>query len=113
MLPGRDPKADPRGGGRETRSALVAVWLAQFDEPPGPAESPSRGYASSRLAALYPQLTDVEYGRKLGTGCPYGPTTSCPHPDVGVTLAQKISHLEERHGRSREQVADWLQAHGE
>lgn len=105
------PPPEPFIGGRQGRSALVAAWLAHFDVPPGPEADVSRGYTTAGLAGLFPELID-DSGKRIGPGCPAGPTGTCPHPDVGLSLEQKIIHLEDRHRFTLEQVANWLQAYG-
>lgn len=101
-----------RIGGRQGRSALVAMWVSQFAEPRDPDEPDvTRGYTADGLALLFPELRDGT-GMKLDVGCPAGPIDICPFPDFGATLEQKIIHLEARHGFSREHVAAWLRAYG-
>ncbi len=97
--------------GRLGCDALAAAWLAEYYDGERPAhdeDSGLRGFLSVSLTDAYPVLT-----QDLGPECPAGPRDRCPAPGrAGRTLEAKIIHLQDEHGISREQVADWLQAHG-
>jgi hypothetical protein len=96
--------------GRLGCDALAAAWFAEFydRERSEDQDAMLKLFLSVDLASAYPVLHE-----DMGPGCPSGPSAgSCPHPDVGRALEQKIIHLQDRHRFSREQVADWLLAHG-
>ncbi len=95
--------------GRLGCDALAAAWFAEFydcERSEGRDEALTL-FLSAKLEAVYPVLRE-----DMGPGCPAGPTGSCAHPGSGRALEQKIIHLQDRHGFTREKVADWLQEHG-
>ena len=100
-LPSRDSH-DPAGG-RFGRGALQAAWVAEFER-----DHPD-GYVTAQLEERYPELR-----ADFGASCPCGPNTPCPDwpPRSSRTLEVAIIHLEDTHKRGREQVAQWLEAHG-
>lgn len=93
---------DPAGG-RFGRGALQAAWVAEFQK-----DHPD-GYLTADLEERYPELR-----QEFGTLCPYGPSSECRDwpPRSSRTLEVAIIHLEDTHRRGREQVAQWLEAHG-
>jgi hypothetical protein len=93
--------------GRLGCDALAAAWFAEYYDGERNDQDPGLGsFLSEDLAKAYPQLR-----LDLGPNCPWGPTSSCSHSNMGRSLEQKIIHLQDRHQLSREKVADWLQVH--
>jgi len=95
--------------GRLGCDALAAAWFAEYyDRERSENQDTMLGlFLSVDLAGAYPVLH-----KDMGPGCPADPTGSCPHPNPGRAVEQKIIHLQDRHGFSREEVADWLEARG-
>ena len=94
--------------GRLGCDALAAAWFAEFYDGVRPDDefASLRRFLSEDLAEAYPVL-----GKDLGPGCPSGSESTCPHRSEGRTLEQKVVHLQDRHGFTRDQVAAWLQTH--
>lgn len=106
--PGRFLGVSPATG-RLGCDALTAAWLAEFYDRD---RSDTGGwmlrlFLCADLAEAYPVLR-----YDMGASCPAGPTSSCRHPNtIGSSLEQKLIHLQDCHGLTREKVADWLEAH--
>jgi hypothetical protein len=100
-LPRRDSH-DPAGG-LFGRRALHAAWIAEFEK-----DHPD-GYATAEMVGRYPELRE-----DVGVFCPFvqGPLCREWPPLSSRSLEQAIVHLEDVHGRRREQIALWLEAHG-
>ena len=92
--------------GRLGCDVLAAAWFAEFSENDREDDEHSSltQYLSRPLLDAYPVLV-----RDLGMGCPVGPDDKCPKPKGGTILERKIIHIQDWHGFTREQVADWLQ----
>ena len=96
--------------GRLGCDALAAAWFAEFyDRERTEDHDATLGqFLSADLARLY-RVLDFD----MGPSCPAGPTGSCPHATkIRPSLEQKIIHLQDCHGFTREKVADWLETHG-
>lgn len=107
--PGRFLGVSPLTG-RLGCDALAGAWLAEFYDRERTEEHDATlaQFFSADLAGLYEVLTF-----DMGPSCPAGPTTSCPHSTkIRPSLEQKIIHLQDCHGFTREKVADWLESHG-
>jgi hypothetical protein len=64
------------------------------------------GYAAADLVECYPELRE-----DFGVFCPYGQGSRCREwpPLSSRSLEVAIIRLEDAHGLTREQVADWLE----
>jgi hypothetical protein len=94
--------------GRLGCDAVASAWFAEFFDE-GSAESADvgvRAFLASPIADVYPVLRS-----RVGLGCPIG-AVSCPTSRIGETVEAKIIHLEDEHGFTREQVAQWLEDRG-
>ena len=92
--------------GRLGCDALVAAWFAEYYDGARLADE-DRGLArflSTPLHEAYPVLA-----RELGAGCALD-APDCPAPSrpPGRFLEAKIVHLQDEHGFTRDQVAQWL-----
>jgi hypothetical protein len=94
--------------GRLGCDALAAAWFAEYFD--GTREEDQdrglRAFLSAPLLDAYPVLT-----KEVGASCPIR-ADNCPRPRGGATVEAKIIHLEDEHGFSREQVAQWLEDRG-
>lgn len=96
--------------GRLGCDVLAAAWFGEFyDAERLPDQDWGlHHFLSAPLAEAYPVLSTDQ-----GPDCPWGPNADCPKPErPGRTLEAKIIHLQDEHGLSRENVADWLQTNG-
>ena len=92
--------------GRLGCDALAAAWFAEYYDGARP-EDEDRGlklFLSAPLHDAYPALAS-----DAGVGCALG-LRDCVAPErPGRSLEAKIIHLQDEHGFSRDQVADWLE----
>ncbi|HTY40810.1 MAG TPA: hypothetical protein VMH79_02940 [Thermoanaerobaculia bacterium] len=94
--------------GRLGCDALAAAWFAEFYD--GTREEDDDGglglFLSAPLAEAYPVLL-----RNMGPDCALL-SEDCPRPAGGYSLEQKIIHLQDEHGYTREHVVFWLEQRG-
>ena len=91
--------------GRLGCDALAAAWFAEFYDGTR-AEDQDRAlgaFLSRPLIEAYPVLAE-----DLGPRCPLG-ADDCPRPIGGRSLEAKIIHIQDEHGCTRQQVAEWLE----
>lgn len=96
--------------GRLGCDALAAAWLAEFYDAERAVADEAAGltdFLAAPLNEAYPVLR-----KDLGEACPVGAHAPCPRPKGGRTVEEKIVHLQDEHGFSRERVADWLHEQG-